>query len=171
MMKKITFIKRFLNKQKPKIILICIISAGFGNVYSQNVVLTSGGTINGISGSASFSIGQTIASTLASNDGSAIQGIQFYFDDSTLEIIDVKTNLNLAVYPNPVVSILHLVSDYRPHTLVYDIVDITGKQIIKGQIVDTSTRISLDQYESAVYFLKVYNKESRVTKTFKIIKK
>ena len=152
--------------------LICLLLfMAFNESHSQSVLLASGGDASGSSGTANYSVGQTIQTTITDANGSAIQGIQFYFENSTLQIIDMDTNLDISTYPNPVTSILSMdVEGYQPNTLSYMLFDINGKLITNGAVTNKTTKINIDHLDMATYLLKVHNKTNQSIKTFKIIK-
>lgn len=140
-------------------------------VQAQETVLSSGGDINSSNGSVSFSVGQTIQKTLNSTDGSAIQGIQFYFEDATLKIIDLENNVNVSTYPNPTSSKLNIrLGGSEPKNLSFSMHDLNGRLVKTGKLTNQLSEINIQNLEAAAYLLKIYNPSSQIIKTFKIIK-
>ncbi len=140
-------------------------------IHAQNTVLSSGGDINNTNGSISFSIGQTIQETLNNTDGSVIQGIQFYFDDTTLKVIDLENNVSISTYPNPTTSVLNVkLQDSNENLLSFSMYDLNGRLVKRGKLSNQLSKINIQNLEAAAYLLKIYNPKSQLIKTFKIIK-
>jgi len=95
--------------------ILLLFSLG-SKIHAQETLLASGGNASGSGGIANFSVGQTMQTTLTGRNSEAFQGIQFYFESSTLTIIDLETNLNISTYPNPTSSILNIRYSYIPTT-------------------------------------------------------
>ena len=106
-MKQINLLKQVLTKLSIKAVFILLFFV-FSKTHAQEVILTSGGNASGSGGTASYSIGQIVQNTITGTNGSAIQGIQFYFESSTLTITDFETNLSISTYPNPTSSFLNI---------------------------------------------------------------
>jgi hypothetical protein len=148
-------------------VLLCFV---FSNIQSQEVVLVSGGNAVGSGGTSSYSVGQTIQTTINGSNGSVIQGIQFYIESETLTIIDLATNLEINTYPNPTSSILNLrIDGLNDYKLSYKLFNLIGVIVSQGHITNNNKTINLENLPSATYMLQVENK-SKALKTFKIIK-
>lgn len=159
-----------INIFKSTIILLVLVFH-INNAEAQEALLTSGNSTTDTGGSVSYSIGQIFQENTESATGSSLEGIQFYFEGSTLTIIDAETNSEISTYPNPSTSILNIsTKNFKPNTLIYKLYDITGKLITKGNITDKTTKINVDNLDMATYLLKVSNTINQTTKTFKIIK-
>ncbi len=150
-------------------VLLCI---SLGEVHSQQVLVVSGGNMASTTGSVSYSVGQIFNNNIVSTDGSAIQGIQFYFENITLKVIDIKTNFNITTYPNPTSSFINIkINDYNKENLSYELYDLLGKVLIKKRITSDFTKINIKDLPNAVYLLKLSNSSNENIKTLKIIKK
>lgn len=171
-MKK-TYSNLWCSARRPKIWLFTAVL--FTSCYvsnAQDAVLASGGDITDTGGAVNYSVGQTAQDNLVNNDGSAIVGIQFYFEDTTLQITDMTTHLNVSTYPNPTTSILHVnVESFAQKELAYSLLDISGKLIKQGKVHDKTTKLDMELLDGGVYLLKVKNTTDKTTQTFKIIKK
>ena len=87
----------------------------------------------------------------------------------SLSVTEQEAILSIAVYPNPVSQYFMITS---PHTSV-DLVEIysTNGQLIKTQKLDeVNNKIYVDNFETGVYYLRIYN-ENQLLKSDKIIKK
>lgn len=153
-------------------ILVCFFCAIKCEILAQNTLITSGNYVSGSGGTASYSLGQIIQEKTTGTNGSAIQGIQFNFYDTSLSIIDLATNLEISSYPNPTTSILNIeLNDFKPNIIEYRLYNISGNQIKTGLITNRITKININNLPIATYILKVKNKKNQKEKTFKIIKK
>jgi hypothetical protein len=134
--------------------------------------LSSGGNASGTNGNVSYSIGQVVYTTNTGTTGSVSQGVQQPFEIQTvLGNENFNINLQMTVYPNPTVNNLSLeVKNYNYENIHYQLFDLKGKLISNDKIVSETTTISMEQYPSSVYLLKVVDNNNEI-KTFKIIKK
>ncbi len=80
----------------------------------------------------------------------------------------LPSNKNIKLFPNPTSENLTIEIDNLLSGSFYTITDITGKQIMIGQLMNKTTTIDITQLVSGVYFFQVsaYSKQS-----YKLIKK
>ncbi len=170
-MKQPQVLQHVLARLNLKTIVACIVCSGvFGVVRAQDTVLVSGGDASGSGGTANYSVGQIVQTTITGTSGSAIQGVQFYFESETLTIVDVATNMNITTYPNPASSSFNLrVSGHTGGELTYKLYNLLGVVMSKGKVTDGVTQIDIDDLPLATYMLTINNKDKTI-KTFKIIK-
>ena len=139
--------------------------------FGQDTVTTSGGEATGAGGQVSYTVGQVAYTTNFGTTGSVAQGVQQPYEIQTVlgaENFDI--NLQLAVYPNPTTNWLTLVvKNYSYDNLNYQLFDLNGRLIVNNKITTETATIEMAQYPSAVYLLKVLDKNKEI-KTFKIIK-
>ena len=159
-------------KMKIKKLLIATLFLGLTQVNAQEANVSSGGNANGSNGNISYSVGQVVYTTNTGTTGSVAQGVQQPYEIQTVLGVDnFNINLQMMVYPNPTVNLLSLeVKDYDTTAMHYQLFDLNGRLILDNKIATNTTTISLEQYPSAVYLLKVIDNNKEV-KTFKIIKK
>lgn len=153
--------------------ILFITSISFVSSYSQESVVVAGGNTTGSGGTASYSIGQTVYTSLSGADGYVLQGIQQPYEITTLgenEFPDI--NLVMTAYPNPTVDVLNLViAADKWNELSYSLFDITGKAVSKNlEIRSSETAVSMQGLNQGIYFLAI-NNGNKTIKTFKIIKK
>ncbi len=160
-----------LNHKNAMALLLCLVlNSILSLAYAQDVVLVSGGDATGSGGTANYSVGQIVQTTITGTSGSAIQGVQFYFESETLTIVDVATNMNITTYPNPASSSFNLrVSGHTGGELTYKLYNLLGVVMSKGKVTDGVTQIDIDDLPLATYMLTINNKDKTI-KTFKIIK-
>jgi len=150
--------------------LVCTFSCTV--VCAQESVNASGGNASGTGGSVSYSVGQVVYTTYTGTNGSVAQGVQQPYEISIITGIEQARGIDLVymVYPNPTVGLLTLkVLNYNYEKLSYQLYDITGKVLENKEITSTETAISLVDYTSAIYFLKLIDNNKEI-KVFKIIK-
>lgn len=138
---------------------------------AQETVTSSGGEATGTGGTVSFTIGQVNYQTNSGANGSVAQGVQQAFEIWVTSVNDIPgITLNVEAYPNPTQGDLWLnVDEFSGKDLTYQVYDFSGKLLMSSSILDSKTRISLQKYASATYFLKIRSAQSEI-KTFKIIK-
>jgi hypothetical protein len=87
----------------------------------------------------------------------------------SLGLNETESILAIAVYPNPVSQYFMITS---PHVSI-DYVEVynTNGQLVKTQkLEETNNKINIEQFESGVYYLRIYN-EGKFLKSDKVIKK
>ncbi|MFN5627817.1 MAG: T9SS type A sorting domain-containing protein [Bacteroidota bacterium] len=142
-----------------------------GLAQAQESVNSTGGNATGSGGSVSYSIGQVVYTTNTANEGSAAQGVQQAYEIIPVDINQNEPKISLSVFPNPIADNLILqVNDFEGSTLNFQLCDMQGKQLSKGQIMAKQTQINTASLSSATYFINVVNQENQKVQTFKIIK-
>lgn len=161
-MKKINFYRQGL---------AIIATGGINLVFAQNTILSSGSDATGPGGSVSYSIGQIVYNTNSNpTSGSVSQGVQQPYETYVLGIEDNSIDVELTIYPNPVSDVLYLtVDELMGDDLNYHLIDLTGKTIERGKLLNHTTKISLLQLPPSTYILEV-KKENNNIKSFKILK-
>ena len=142
-----------------------------GFAQAQESVNSTGGNATGSGGSVSYSIGQVVYTTNTANEGSVAQGVQQAYEIIPVGINQNEPKISLSVFPNPIADNLILqVNDFERSTLNFQLCDMQGKQLTKGQIISKQTQINTASLSSATYFINVVNQENQKVQTFKIIK-
>jgi hypothetical protein len=79
-------------------------------VMGQETITTTGGTITGSSGSATYTAGQLVFNVITGAGFSIMQGVQQPYEISVVTGIENtnKINLECIVYPNPTAGLLKL---------------------------------------------------------------
>ena len=158
------------NKSIPIVLLaLGFLSAGF--VQAQQSANAAGGDATGSGGSAAYSVGQVVYTVNNSPSGTVSQGVQQAYEIFLIGINETELNNSLSVFPNPIVDNLTLqISDYNNEKLSYQLFDMQGKLLSKGQIIAQQTQIKTASLPSATYFIEVLNQENKQVQSFKIIK-
>lgn len=145
----------------------CLISAS-----GQTAIPATGGTATGSGGTSTYTVGQVIYITIPGTSGSVAQGVQQPWEISTVTAIE-KTEgitLEMSVYPNPTGGVLKLtIRDIDDKNLRYRLFDMNGLLLQDKKIDSEETEISLQDYSSTMYFLRIVNNKQDI-KVFKIVK-
>ncbi len=155
---------------KKIIILLCI---GITTAKAQQSNNTSGGNATGTGGSISYSVGQMSYTTNTGTSGSASAGVQQPYEISTVTgLVDSKElKIQLSAFPNPTFDNLILkVESNITKSLSYQLFDLNGKLLAAQKLEGGETKVAMNHYAAATYFLKILDNNNNI-KTFKIIKK
>ena len=157
-------------KSRPLAMLLTgLLWVGFAQ--AQQSANTSGGDATGSGGSVAYSVGQVVYTSNNSPSGTVSQGVQQAYEIFLIGINETELNRSLSVFPNPIVDNLTLqISGYNNEKLSFNLYDIQGKLLNKGQIIAKQTQINTCSLPPATYFIKVLNQENKQVESFKIIK-
>ncbi|MES2566676.1 MAG: T9SS type A sorting domain-containing protein [Bacteroidota bacterium] len=84
--------------------------------------------------------------------------------NSVTGIPEMVYSSRLTVYPNPASESLKIKSDLSSEA-IFEVYDILGNEVLKQQNLQ---ELDLSHYEKGVYFIKVTDKETSLTKTFMV---
>ena len=143
----------------------------FLKANAQQSLNAAGGDATGSNGKISYTIGQIDYVSATGSNGSVSQGVQEPFEIFTLGTDDFPNIiLQAIVYPNPTSSNINLIiENYSIDNLHYNLYDIQGRSIANQKITQQETNITMENLQSANYFLLVLD-NNKTLKTFKIIK-
>jgi ELWxxDGT repeat protein len=74
----------------------------------------------------------------------------------------ISVNNNLVLYPNPSTGIFNLKAD-PGNFKSYEVVDITGRQILRGSITENNTTINLSDKNCGIYIIKAYIDQNNIS--------
>jgi len=140
------------------------------NSNGQEVVASSGNHFSNNDIQISWTLGEPVIQTLSNNNVQLTQG--FHQAKLTVTAIEELDDLlmQISAYPNPTSNYLKLsVKNSGKEELHYTLYTLDGKMLMQKQIESDFSEISMMNYISAIYFLKVSTGDSTL-KTFKIIK-
>lgn len=142
----------------------------FTAATAQDAVPAAGGDANGAGGSAAYSVGQVVY-TSVSGTGSVNQGVQQPYVVSTTGInTRPDIQLSMSVYPNPSITSITLnVGKQDLQNLSFQLLDVQGKLVASEKITASESIIKMEEYAAGNYFLKVLEFSTEL-KTFQIIK-
>ena len=139
-------------------------------IKAQESLNAGGGDAVGTGGSAAYSIGQVVYTTIAGSGGTTEQGVQHAYEIYTVGIKETNLNIFLSVFPNPTFGNLELkVGSEHLEDLTFSLYDALGKLIESKKIAKTTETFSMENLPGATYFLSV-RKHNKELKSFKIIK-
>ena len=166
-----------------KPILFLILFAGCCvPLHGQQAVSTAGGNASGSGGTVSYTVGQAAYTTITNSNGSVAQGVQQPYEIFVLTGIEEARGVNLewSAYPNPARDYLKLSlknpgdSGLNLENLSYQLYNMQGKLLLNNKLDGGESTISMQNFSSGTYILKVTekhgSKSQRELKTFKIIK-
>lgn len=117
-------------------------------------------------------------------DENPLKGVSYYRLktedlDRTFEYSDIKViertgkEVFVIIYPNPTSGLINLASSYNVNEIVYEVFDISGKQVvIVGEVVsDDKMVLDLSDLAKGVYIVSVKTPDGKVVNTQKIILK
>ena len=160
-----------MKNKTTKTIALMLLGIGTTTVNAQQVITTTSGNASGNGGTVNYTVGQIAYSTHNNTNGTITQGVQQPYDISPiLGANNHSINLEFTAYPNPTSDFLILnINHTEPYNLNFELYDISGKTIETRKIKSLTETISMNNLPSAIYFLKVTDKNKDL-KTFKIIK-
>ena len=142
------------------------------NLSAQQSTNTSGGNATGTGGTVSYSVGQMNYTTNTGTGGSACQGVQQPYEIFAITNVDEAKdlNINLSAFPNPTFDFLTLkIESESTKNLSYLLLDINGKLLASQKLDGAETKIAMNNYAAATYFIQI-TENNNTLKTFKIIK-
>jgi len=161
-----------------KLILTLVLMMGLGlqSANAQHSVNTTGGNASNENGTVSYSIGQIVYSAYADSDGKVSEGVQQPYEIFLITSVEEleELDLELTVFPNPVVDQLHLIltaqdllqlSDFH-----YRLLNLNGKTLKSETIISELTLIDMSRKQPGVYFLQLHASGENIG-LFKIIKR
>ena len=152
--------------------LLLVASFATFSTKAQESTHTAGGTASGSGGKVTYSIGQAMFNVNTGTSGSVSEGVQQAYGLNLVTSINEQgiETFTLLVFPNPTVDQVKLQLPDQPlDKMRFELYDIKGELLQKGQITSSLTELSLTNISSGVYLLKVI-KQNLVLKTLKVIK-
>lgn len=165
-----------MQNKKLNLIVLLLLGMCLTGAQAQESIPASGGNITGSKGSASYSVGQVVYTTISGINGIVPQGVQQTYSITASASPELARNIsiNFMAYPNPVSDLLTLkiikTDDFYLVTYSFRLYDISGKLLKIWKTSNLETTISLADLTSSVYHLKVFNKDKEVA-SFNVIKK
>ena len=152
------------------ILVLILLSSSF-NLFSQESVNSSGGNVNDIGGSSSYTVGQVAYTSSSGNNGSVSAGVQqAYTITATTGIDETNFNLDISVYPNPTTDLLVLSVNELKEDFKYQVLDMAGKLLINGKLTNTQTQLDFSSYAAGSYYVNIISNQNQNMKTFQVIK-
>jgi hypothetical protein len=140
-------------------------------IFSQETIATAGGNASSEKGTISYTVGQLVYTSHATETGSLLQGVQQNIELFALTNPELTSlTLKAVTYPNPASDYVILALKNAQLTgLSYLLYDVLGKRLASGKVMEENTQITMKRFPIGTYFLKVIQ-NSKELKIFKIIK-
>lgn len=163
--------------QKIRICLVILLLTGWGlqGVQAQQTTPAAGGDASGTSGTASYTLGQAVYTTITGTDGTARQGVQQSFDINVKRVTgkSVAAHIRCSAWPNPVTDQLNLSAESNEQipfaALSYRLYAPDGTLLQKKRISGSESVIHMGQLPQSAYVLQIFFNKNLVTE-FTIIK-
>ncbi len=148
------------------ILTICSVQA-FSQSIDMEVVSSTGTYMEQPNGSLNSTMGEVTTTTLQQSNAHLTQGFQQPMFLLTSINQPEEEILNIEVFPNPTVDYVYLKAE---ENLFFKIIDLTGKVLNEGQLINGQTKINLSDYADNIYLLELISKKAPTKKVFKITK-
>jgi hypothetical protein len=152
---------------------ICIILVFTSAItaLAQQVISSAGAHAVGTNVQLSWTVGEPIIETFTGTSSILTQGFQQGKLTVTAIEPDIYPGISLSVYPNPVALELTLViSGNEMANPEYYLYNPEGKLLVNKIIDNQPEKINMQNYPAGTYLLKVFSKEKKSLKTFKVLK-
>ncbi|TVQ42388.1 MAG: T9SS C-terminal target domain-containing protein [Saprospirales bacterium] len=149
-----------MNQKKIKSICICILiyfSCSNSVLIGQSSFVVSGGDISSGMGSISLSAGQLFYQPLEMGGYSLNPGVQQPYELFLVNVRELPFEGAISIFPNPALDFLSIrISDVLfTEKMHYRIIDITGREIQNGKVLNSEFFIKIDQLPAGSYYLVV----------------
>ncbi len=163
-----------MHNNKTLIVIIAFFTLSSLEIHAQQALLTSGKDAGGVGGSVSYSIGQVDYTNFSSDSGRISLGVQQPLIIMMVGTNDPGSTVSVNAFPNPVNAAVNLKLEVETPSLSknkfsYSLYDINGKLLATKGINDVLTEVSMEEFTSGIYLLRVKQNDAEV-KTFKLFK-
>lgn len=156
--------------KKVTLFICAVIISSLTN--AQQLISTTGGFFQSSQQSLSFSIGEVLTNCYTVGPATLSQGmhqptIQFAtsIKGNGLELSDIK------VFPNPALEQCYLDFGAKlPKGLNFQLIGSTGVLVKRGNLLQSSTMLSLSGLSPDIYLLLISDQHNRTIQEFKIVK-
>ena len=160
-----------MQNKRLKLSAVLLLGLGLTGLQAQTSVNAAGGKATGGGGTVAYSVGQVVYTSNKGSGGTIDQGVQHAYEIFPVGIKETTLNLSLTLFPNPTTESLILqINDNHNDKLSYQLFDMQGQELSKGDIVGQQTLINMSSLPTATYFLNVVDQENKKVQSFKIIK-
>ena len=151
-------------------LLLLFVFAGI-NLKAQEVIASSGDFFADSTTTISWTLGEIFTQTYSDTNTILTQG----FQQSKVTAAIIKTfdslTANVYVFPNPTQEKLNIIRENEDtKTINYALVSLNGSIIRQGKFTGKTGEVMVFDLVPGVYILKIYNYQSRLQKTFKIVR-
>ena len=142
---------------------------------AQSGLVTTGGDIQGLNGSVSYTVGQVAVQSIEASAASLTEGVQQPYEIQTVGVDNYPViTLDAAVYPNPtadrlVLSVENFVETYGRTSLQAVLYNTNGQRVQTVGVTGAQTAIDMSVLAAGTYLLRV-TAGQQTLKTFKVVK-
>ena len=142
--------------------------------YSQNLDHFVIGTDGGYAGNNQFSLSYTIGEIVTELGNDTVNNIDLTqgFQQAYISIVSTEnhiTDIDIAVFPNPAVNYLNVNISDLSKVKTYAMYDMSGKMLLKQEIISNQFEISFSNLSSGNYLL-IFKNDQQKLKTLKVQK-
>lgn len=95
--------------------------------------------------------------------------VEVKVDNVPAAILDAKC-YDINVYPNPTSDIVTIQLNDTDKKIRFEVIDLAGKLLIQNDVSNPEIQISMKEYTSGIYVLKLLDEKNRFIHNFKIVK-
>ena len=149
---------------------IAITFIGFSQSISKQIIGTSGGTFQNGTTILTSTTGEIVVGSMTDEQGAYQLGNGYYpsLDVTTLSTEAPKLNLEVKIYPNPVIDAFFISHPEHSHFNL-NITNLSGQLLYTG-LHRKGQGFNMQSYVKGVYLITVSPKNSHQKNTYKIIK-
>ena len=169
---KIPISMKMINRMRFKKVFTLIFFCGYAFfLQAENVVATAGGFDSNVSGSLSWTIGETFITESTNGTYVLSEGFQQPNIKDTIISASIKSlsSTFVKVYPNPFINKFNIKLSVLSFKQTYVLVDLLGNIVNEGDITHLESQLIFQSLSPNAYLLKIYqnNELLNVTKLLK----
>ncbi len=126
---------------------------------AQTVVASSGGHFENGTAKMSFTLGETVTSTISNDSNTLTQG----FHQTKLTVVGMEEflkSIRMRVFPNPTSDFITIELNDDPTNYEVIMLDVTGKSISLTPIRNKREQVDMSHLAAGSYFLNIISKEN-----------
>ncbi len=153
-------------------VMLLVYLAGYGQTLLPETILSSGGDFANTTAQISWTLGDFQTTTYVKDQIVLTQGfLQSQIKVTDVFNIDNSANVELKVFPNPVINYLYInIISNENKKISWQLINQNGKIIRNDDIYNKHSEIDFGSYKAGIYYLKTYSKDGSFVKIFKIIR-
>src|SRR5581483_5115121 len=146
----------FIKRRLCAVLFVLVTQACISQTSTPDIITSAGGYQSNVSGSLSWTMGETIIETGNAPNNFLTQG----FEQPTSIIISNVDNVgdpsaNVTAYPNPSASLVYVTSSSN-NPLRAEVMDLAGQMVYKKTIYAQDNALNLQSLASGVYLLRLF---------------
>ncbi|SMO65511.1 Por secretion system C-terminal sorting domain-containing protein [Saccharicrinis carchari] len=150
--------------------LIIILGISLTAMAQLHVIGSAGGEAENITGSVSWTLGETFVNTTGGSNMQVTQGFQQgNFQVSTAIDKSEEWGIEIKVYPNPVKNLLTVETQQQSVKLRFRLYNVNGKLLKNGTVDASRQSINLSNYPPGNYIFQMLE-ASELIKSFNVVK-